>query len=130
MLDEKRLMKNFILTLFIVSVFSDANGQYSRLIIKLKDKANSSYNLSNPSQYLSQKAITRRTRFNIPTDSTDLPITTAYIESISKVENVKILSSSKWLNQVLIETTDAAAINKINSFPFVNSATPAGFAGK
>jgi hypothetical protein len=39
---------------------------------------------------------------------------------------VTILNSSKWLNQVAIQTTDAAALNKINAFPFVLSYAPIG----
>ncbi|MEJ7675644.1 MAG: hypothetical protein WKF59_23790 [Chitinophagaceae bacterium] len=38
--------------------------------------------------------------------------------------NVIILNKSKWLNEVCIQTTDAAALIKINSFPFVITATP------
>jgi subtilisin family serine protease len=34
--------------------------------------------------------------------------------------NVTILSTSKWLNQVLIQATDQNAINKIQSLPFVS----------
>ena len=34
--------------------------------------------------------------------------------------DVSILNVSKWLNQVSIQTTDAAALAKINSFPFVD----------
>ncbi|RZM15488.1 MAG: hypothetical protein EOO88_43450, partial [Pedobacter sp.] len=40
--------------------------------------------------------------------------------------NVTVLNVSKWLNQVCILTTDAAALDKINGFSFVNAAQPIG----
>jgi hypothetical protein len=52
-------------------------------------------------------------------DSTDLPIDRAYIDSIRKVGGVQIISRSKWLNELLVETSDPHAINRINALPFV-----------
>ncbi|MGB8191963.1 MAG: S8 family serine peptidase, partial [Chitinophagaceae bacterium] len=78
---------------------------------------------ANPATYLSAKALERRTKQGIAIDSTDLPISKSYIDSILSVPNVTILNRSKWLNQVLIRTSDANALTKINSFPFVKSRT-------
>jgi len=104
--------------LFLAGGFS-AFSQYSRYIIQFKDKKGTPYTLSNPSAYLSAQAIGRRNRYHISIDSTDLPITPAYIDSIRAVPNVSFINGSKWMNQVCIKTTDAAALAKINSFPFV-----------
>lgn len=96
-----------------------ATGQYSRYIVQLKDKKGTAHNLSNASTYLSAKAIERRIKQKLTVDSTDLPIAVSYLDSIRAVPNVQVINVSKWLNQVLIRTTDANAITKINSFPFV-----------
>jgi serine protease AprX len=101
-----------------------ANAQYTRYIVQLKDKKGTVHSLANPSTYLSPKSIERRTRQKITIDSTDLPISKAYYDSIRLVPNVTILNVSKWLNQVLIQTSDANAISKINSFPFVKTTAP------
>ncbi len=98
--------------------------QFTRYIIRFKDKNSNPYSLANPGQYLTQRAIARRQRFNINLDSTDLPVTPRYIDSIRLAGNVELLNSSKWLNQVAIRTSDAVAIAKINSFPFVISSAP------
>ncbi len=74
--------------------------------------------------FLSERSIQRRTQQNIQIDETDLPVSPVYIDSIQQVGNVKILNVSKWLNQVCIETTDSAALSKINSFSFVQGALP------
>lgn len=115
-------MKKFVL-LGIVCVFigSEAGAQFTRYIVRLKDKGNASFTLANPGAYLSQRAIDRRTKYNIPLDSTDLPVTPTYITQIRNVANVTVLNVSKWLNAISIQTNDAAAINTINAMPFVQS---------
>jgi serine protease AprX len=102
-------------------VAAGVQAQYNRHIVQLTDKKGTLHTLSTPSTYLSAKAIERRTKQKIGTDSTDLPVSAAYLDSIRKVPNVTILNVSKWLNQVLIRTTDAAALNTIRAYPFVKT---------
>ncbi len=99
------------------------HAQSGRYIIQLRDKAFNTFSLNDPPAYLSQRAILRRIKYNIAIDSTDLPVTARYLDSIRLSGAVTILNTSKWLNQVAIQTSDAAALAKINSFPFVKSAT-------
>lgn len=119
-------MKKILCCLAIaLTVFSfDSQAQFSKYIIHLKDKGTNPFSISNPIQYLTQRSIDRRTRYGIAIDSTDLPITPRYIDSIRLAGAVTILNTSKWLNQVAIQTTDAAALTKINGFPFVISTAP------
>lgn len=118
--------KILLVVLFAVACSYFSNAQFTRYIIKLKDKGTNPYSISNPSQYLTQRAIDRRTRYNIVIDSADLPVTPRYVDSIRLAGDVTILNTSKWLNQVAIQTNDAAALAKINSFPFVISSSPIG----
>jgi serine protease AprX len=112
-------MKRTLLVLFILAFLFNSRAQDTRFVVKFKDKVGTPYSISNPSQFLSARSIARRTRQNIPVDETDLPITPRYLDSIRLAGAVTILNVSKWLNQVAIYTTDAAALAKINSFPFV-----------
>lgn len=107
-----------LLFFILVFVFQQASSQ-SRYIVKFKNKGSNSFTLANPSAYLSAKSVERRTKYNLTFDSTDLPVTKRYLDSIASVPNVTILNVSKWLNQVSIHTTDPEAIKKINSFSFV-----------
>ncbi len=119
-------MKKIIL-LVLIGLFAantNSNAQFSKYIVRLKDKGTNPFSISNPIQYLTQRSIDRRTRYSIAIDSTDLPITPRYLDSIRLAGAVTILNTSKWLNQVAIQTTDAAALAKINSFPFVISTGP------
>ena len=107
-----------LLTLLCIVPFF-AEAQLNRYVITFTDKGSNPFSLSDPQAYLSQRAIDRRTRYNIAIDSTDLPVTPRYIDSLRASGAVEILSVSKWLNQVAIRTSDAAALAKISSFPFV-----------
>src|SRR5678816_4855303 len=99
----------FLLALCFL-IHNPASGQYSRYIVKLADKADNPFTIQNPSAYLSARSIQRRINYNIPIDSSDLPVTPRYIDSIRMSGAVVILNVSKWLNQVAIQTTDAAAL--------------------
>ncbi len=119
-------MKKIVLLIFIALFVTkaDSYAQFSKYIIRLKDKGTNPFSIANPSAYLTARSILRRTRYGIAIDSTDLPITPRYIDSIRMAGAVTILNSSKWLNQVAIQTTDAAALAKIAGFPFVLSTGP------
>ncbi|OQP62065.1 hypothetical protein A3860_29370 [Niastella vici] len=112
---------NKIVTLIIglTVITGITQAQFTRYIVQFTDKNGTPYTLSSPAAYLSPKSITRRINQNILLDSTDLPVNPAYLESIRNVPNVTILNTSKWLNQVLIKTSDANAIATINALPFV-----------
>lgn len=98
-----------------------ANAQ--KYLVRLNNKGNTPFTLSNPAAYLSSKALERRSRYTIAIDSTDLPVTPSYIDSIRSVSGVTVLNVSKWLNQVSIQVTNPEALEKINRFPFVQTAS-------
>lgn len=116
-------MKPLFTSILCCLIFTTTQAQ-TRYIVKFKDKGTNPFSIANPSQYLSQRALQRRARYNILIDSLDLPVTPRYIDSIKSAGTVTILNASKWLNQVTIKTTDATALAKINSFPFVLSSMP------
>ncbi len=92
--------------------------------IKFTDKNNSPFSVDNPSAFLSQRAIERRLKQNIPVMENDLPVNQSYIDSVTST-GVTLLTVSKWFNSVTIYTTDTNALNIINSFSFVQSVVKA-----
>jgi serine protease AprX len=118
----KRLL-GCVITVFVLIHISEA--QATRYIVMFRDKGLNPFSLNNPSTFLTQRAITRRSRYSTPLDSTDLPVTPRYIDSVRLSGTVAILNASKWLNAVSIQTSDAAALAKINSLPFVRSVSGA-----
>jgi hypothetical protein len=116
-------MKNFIILIVLLFLAGESNAQLNRYIIRFKHKGATTFTLNNPSSYLSQRAIDRRTRYNIAIDSTDLPVPPTYITQIQNIPNVTVHNVSRWLNAITIRTTDPAAITAINALPFVQSTT-------
>lgn len=100
--------------------------QYPKYVVVFKNKENTPYKISKPRQYLSVKAINRRTKYNIAIDSTDFPVNPAYIAKVLNRGAVIYLSQSKWLNQILIYTTSSTAIQNIKKLAFVKSVNPVG----
>lgn len=119
-------MNRSVLAIFFSFIFLNVNGQFTRHIVQFTYKGLGGNSLSSSASYLSGKALQRRARYNIAVDSSDLPVNPAFIDSLRKAGNVTILSSSRWLNQVLIQTTDAAALSRIARLPFVRRSTPIG----
>jgi serine protease AprX len=118
-------MKKNILILIAIFSFVQSTTAQNRYIVRFKDKGTSPFSFSNPTVYLSNRAIQRRTRYGIAIDSIDLPVTPRYVDSVRLAGVVTILNTSKWLNQVTIRTIDPIALSKINSLPFVLSTSVA-----
>ncbi len=118
-------MKKSCIFLFLTLFFgSNISAQFSKYIVRFKDKAGSSFSVDRPAEFLSAKSIERRTRQHISIEETDLPVLSRYVDSVRLAGNVTLLNQSKWLNDVCIATTDAAALAKINSFSFVINSQP------
>ncbi len=119
------MKKEILLVVFFIGIIAlPAEAQFNRYIIRFKNKTETPFSINNPSQFLSQRALERRSRQGIAVDETDLPITPRYLDSIAAAGNVILLNVSKWLNQVCIYSTDADALAKINAFDFVLSEAP------
>jgi hypothetical protein len=78
--------------------------------------------LSNPLLFLSNRAITRRSRMGITVDSTDLPVSPAYIDSVlTLLPGSKLHVTSRWLNDCVVLVTDSNQIAGIKNKHFVKS---------
>ncbi len=103
------ILKKAFLFIFILGINLQLKSQ-DRYVVFLKDKANSPFTISNPSAYLSARAVQRRTKMNISIDSLDLPIPPTYLNAIKNAGAI-ILNKSKWLNTVTVQADTAQIIN-------------------
>ncbi|MBI2723011.1 MAG: S8 family serine peptidase [Bacteroidetes bacterium] len=115
--------KNIIITLCFIIGLSSLKSQ-SKYWVKFKNKNGTPYSVSTPTAFLTPKSVLRRTTYNIPVDQTDLPVTPAYLSQVDNVSGVTVLYASKWINGVVIATTNTTALSTINSFSFVLSSSP------
>lgn len=88
--------------------------------VYFKDKPNSATFLASPLTMLSQRALDRRTRYNIPLDEKDAPIETTYYSQIKNATGITVLGKSKWLNALHIQGTQVNVKNLKTIFSFVD----------
>lgn len=116
-----RIFKNKFLYLLIfaccISVWAEAQTNYY-FYVQFKNKNNSPYSLSNPSAYLSARAISRRATFGVVCDSTDLPINPNYLTQIENL-GVHVHSRSKWMNGATVILSDSTKMSQVRSLSFV-----------
>lgn len=107
-------MNNKLFPIILLLISTTMAWSQNRYAVYLKDKANSPYSISQPSAFLSQKAIARRTKNNLSISQQDIPVTPTYKQTIAAT-GAKILFTSKWLNAILVQATPAqiATINTL-----------------
>jgi serine protease AprX len=104
------------LLLACLSLNSSAKTNY-HFFVQFHDKGLNYVDINKPQLFLSERALERRQRLNIPIDSFDLPVTKAYISNII-TPSIKVRYVSKWLNGAVIttESMDSAWRLKIKFF--------------
>jgi serine protease AprX len=95
-----------------------AAGQVNRYMVFFKDKNGSPYSISQPDQFLSEKAITRRLVQNISITQQDLPVNPAYVAQVSGT-GADVYYKSKWFNAVLVQC-DQSIVTNITAIPSVD----------
>ena len=97
------------LTFALSSLYiGNAQSSYNTYFVQFTDKANSTFSLSNPSAYLSAKAVERRIRTGVGFDSLDIPVNQLYIQQVLQLGNSNLLLKSKWFNSITVELLDTA----------------------
>ena len=106
-----------ILLFCVLSVWAERSYKYR---VQLTDKAETTYSLERPEEFLSSRSLMRRQRQGLPVDSTDLPVCISYIHRLVE-QGGKFLSASKWNNTVLIQTADEETAERFLENIFVKS---------
>ena len=93
------MKKILFLLLFPTLVFSQ-DGAF-RYFISFANKANTEYSIDIPAQYLSVRTLAKRQKYGISIDSTDLPVSSIYIDHL-KSEGFIVENKSRWFNGIMI----------------------------
>ena len=109
----------------LITLISFSQVAPNKYWVKFTDKNDSPYSINNPGEFLSQRALDRRTAQGIAIYENDLPVNPAYVQGVSD-EGAVILNTSKWFNSVTVYTTSSSVINAINALPYVLSVEKAG----
>ena len=104
----------------LISSFSWVNLTWSQgnYWVEFTDKGMNASSSFDKEQFLSPNALNRRLFFNLPITNSDLPIDTNYIAAIYSLE-AQLKYQSKWLNGIVVETSNSNFKNLTLNLPFV-----------
>ncbi len=114
---------NCLLLLHVLLLNAFGQNTSTTFVVKFNDKNNTPYSVNSPNDFLSQRAIDRRTSQGIALSAQDIPVNETYVNQVS-LAGAQILNRSKWLNAVSIYCTDSIVIQNIQSLPFVQGVEP------
>lgn len=115
-----RISVVLLLPAFFVSVFASAQGVApDKYWIRFSDKSASPFSIDAPEAFLSERAIERRKRQQIPITEEDLPVDPDYIQSVLDLGDITLIHRSKWFNAITVFLTDSTLLEAIQALPFV-----------
>jgi hypothetical protein len=116
---EKMRYLVFILFLFTCLDLFSFESKNNIYWIQLNTKSGNPFDIKHPEQFLSERSLERRARQGILIDSTDLPVTPVYIDSLKSLGfNVK--HTSRWMNGVIATYDSTKNIDSLNLPSFVS----------
>lgn len=96
-----------------------AQNQYA-FRISFTDKKGSAADIHSPSGFLSAAALARRTTQHIIIDSSDLPVSKVYTDSILHLSGGILHTRSRWLNNCVVLVADTAVMGAIRGKSFIS----------
>ena len=122
-------MRKLFLLLAILLTAGIANAQNVNCYrVYLHDKTNTPYSIDQPEQFLSQRCLDKRARYNIPVTEEDLPVNPAYLHEIGQASpQLRVLAVSRWLNTAVVCCPDTVRMGYVRNLPFVDSVKAVGY---
>ena len=115
MINVKLWSLGCLAVLFVGQASAENNYKYR---VNLKDKVGSAYSVDKPQEFLSEWALERRNRQQLPVDETDLPVSQVYVKELLGT-GARLVTTSKWNNTVVLEVSDTTLMDKVKEMPFV-----------
>lgn len=115
-----RKIHPYLIGIFVfisLSLPAQPAGKYR---VSFLDKNNSPYSVSTPQNYLSTRAIARRSAQGISITMQDLPINPAYVAGVANV-GVSIINKSKWFNSIVVDILNTTQYNQISALTYVDT---------
>jgi subtilisin family serine protease len=88
--------------------------------VYLKDKGAAITATDRPETFLSAEAIGRRVKRNVDITLSDVPVAPLCLEMIA-AEGCRVVTQSKWLSTVVVESEDSLLIDRLKALPAVDS---------
>lgn len=116
------MKKIFLIPLILMLLFATITvGQSSGFYrVSFTDKNNSPYSITNPTDFLSPRAIARRTQQGIALSTADLPVNPAYLTAVSNT-GATVINTSKWFNSAVVSVNVPAQHTLLSALSFVDT---------
>jgi len=108
----------FFLPLILTTLFAQSQTSGAMYRVEFTDKNNSPYSIGNPQEFLTQRAIDRRTRMDIPINQSDIPVVQNYLNGIA-AKGAVIHNCSRWFNSATVFVSDTSVIPSIQALSYV-----------
>lgn len=112
--------RHIIIKLVVILTSIPLHGQIApdTYWVQFTDKAGSPYVIGSPEKFLSERAIERRERQNIFIDTSDLPVSPVYIDSMRGL-GLEVGNISKWLNGIIVHSTNDQLLDTLHHISFI-----------
>lgn len=121
-LNKKQTLAAMGLMLFLCSSAMRVAAATNRYMVFFTDKEGTTYSIDAPEDFLSERAIARRTNQGLDITEDDFPVNPAYLAGVKAIDGVEVLYSTRWMNGVLIEA-DETLIDDVSALSYVSSVT-------
>ena len=118
MLLYNRMKRAALLIIFYIASVS-LHAQVNRYVVFFSNKSGTPYSIASPEQFLSPKAIERRTSQFIEVTQADLPVSPFYVDGLESA-GADVYYTTRWLNGALIQA-DESVITEIEALGYVDS---------
>ncbi len=108
-----------LVALFVATSVFSQDYIYAYLV-EFTDKANSSYSVDKPGEFLTERALARRAKFNIEITEQDIPVNKSYTDSLQQF-GAQLHVTSRWLNSAVFYTNFTSFENDALTCSFVKS---------
>ncbi len=111
----------YFLTIAAITV-SIATFAQDKYFVQFTNKTGTPYSTDNPSAFLSERSVNRRTKQGIAITETDLPVNPGYIQQIEATGAI-VDFPLKWFNGAVITTTNVNQLTAIQNLSFISNTT-------
>ncbi|MDY3068514.1 MAG: S8 family serine peptidase [Parabacteroides sp.] len=115
-----KLIRVFALPFFFLISVSCLFAEDFRFRVYLNEKGCDNSIIAKPELFLSETAISRREKQGIDINYSDLPFSSRILSEIKNC-GVRIVTKSKWMQTVVVESSDSAVVSRIKNLPVVDS---------
>ena len=110
-------MRQFLLAL---TILLSANIYADVYFIGFTDKQHNAASLTDAATLLSERALQRRSKAGIALDSTDLPVSQMYLDSIVKL-GCQVRYSCRWTNGAVADIADDNIVEELKKISFIDT---------